>query len=140
MMSHKAETAPRIAYALLAFVLGLLANVLYMLVPSETWVHVVGIVGTYPLLVVGLLVLSGRGPGGRLMLSGKGPSSRFMLTRRRWKYVVGGGLAAVSIIVGALSALDFLVHPSLPVVQWLLIASLANLIEPLGKNRLVENP
>lgn len=40
------------------------------------------------------------------MLSVKG---RFLLTRRRWKYVVVAGLAAVSIVVGVISApLDFL--------------------------------
>lgn len=139
-MSQKPETAPRIAYALLAFVLGLSAIAVYTFVPSEAWVHLVGIVGAYPLSFVGILVLSGRGPGGRLVLSGKEPSSRFMLTRRRWKYVVVGGLAAVSTVVGVLSVFDFLVHPVLPLFQWLLIAFLANLIEPLKKSPLVDSP
>ena len=75
MMSQKPETALRIAYALLAFVLGLSAIVLYTIVPSETWVRVVGMVGAYPLGFVGILVLSGRGPDGRLMLSGKAPAA-----------------------------------------------------------------
>ncbi|MDP9999030.1 hypothetical protein J2W15_002533 [Pseudarthrobacter sulfonivorans] len=134
----KPETALRVAYALLAFILGLSATVLFTFVPSETWVRVVGMVGAYSLGFLGVLVVSGRGPGGRLMLSGKGPSSRFLLTRQRWKYVVVAGLAAVSIIVGVISAIEFLVNPALPLFQWLLIAFLANLIEPVRKNQLVD--
>lgn len=95
-------------------------------------------VGAYSLGFVGVLVLSGRGPDGRLMLSGKGPSGRFLLTRRRWKYVVAAGLAALSVSVGVISAFDFLVNPALPLFQWLLIASLANLIEPVRNNQLVD--
>lgn len=139
MTSQKPETALRIAYAILAFVLGLSAIVLYTVVPSETWVRIAGMVGAYPLGFVGILVLSGRGPGGRLMLAGKGPSTRFLLTRRRWKYVVVAGLTAVAIIVGVISAFDSLVNPALPLFQWLLIAFLANLIEPVRNNQLVES-
>lgn len=137
-MSQSPETVLRIGYAILAFVLGLSAIVLYSFVPSETWVRITGMVGAYPLGFIGVLVLSGRGPGGRLMLSGKGPSKRFLLTRRRWKYVVVAGLAAVSIIVGVTSAIAFLVNPALPLFQWLLIALLANLIEPVRNNQLVD--
>ena len=73
------------------------------------------------------------------MLAGKGPSTRFLLTRRRWKYVVVAGLTAVAIIVGVISAFDSLVNPALPLFQWLLIAFLANLIEPVRNNQLVES-
>lgn len=138
MMSQKTETALRIAHALSAMALGLSSIALYTFVPSETWVRAVGTVGAYPLLFLGVLVLSGRGPDGRLMLSGKGPSSRFMLTRRRWKYLVVTGLAAVTIIVGAISALEFLVNPALLLFQWLLIAFLANLLEPVRKKQLLD--
>jgi hypothetical protein len=138
MRSKNPETALRIAYAILAFVLGLSAVVIYTFVPSETWVRLTGLVGAYSLGFIAVLVLSGRGPDGRLMLSGKGPSSRFLLTRRRWKYVVVAGLAAVSIIVGVLSAFDLLVNPALPLFQWLLIALLANLIEPVRSNQVVD--
>jgi hypothetical protein len=137
-MSQKTDTVLRIAHALVAIALGISSNLLYTLVPSETWVRVAGTVGAYPLLFLGVLVLSGRGPGGRLMLSGKGPSSRFMLTRRRWKYAVVTGLAAVTIIVGAISALQSLISPALPLFQWLLIAFLANLLEPVRKKQLLD--
>lgn len=99
VMSENPEPGRRIAYALLAFVLGLSALVLYSLVQSNTWVHLVGIMGAYLLSLMGILVLSRRGLGSRLMLSGKSPSSRFRPTHRRWKYVAVAGLAAVATIV-----------------------------------------
>lgn len=138
MGPRKAEPAPRIAYALLAFVLGLSAIVLYSVVPSATWVRLVGLVGAHLLSAVGILVLSGRGPGGRLMLSGTGPSSRFKLTRRRWKYVAVAGSAGIAIVAGVLSAMESRVGPVLPLFQWLLIALLANLIEPVRKNQTID--
>jgi hypothetical protein len=72
------------------------------------------------------------------VLSGKEPSNRFKLSRRRWKYVVVAGLAAISIVVGVLSAIAFMVGPAVPLFQWLLIAFIANLIEPVRKNQSTE--
>lgn len=133
MMSHKTETALRIGHGLLAIILGLLSIVVFIVFPSETWVRVVGQVGAYPVLFLGLLVLSGRGPGGRLMLSGKGPSRRFKLTQRPWKYAVVTGFVALAIIVAAVSAFDLLANPALALFPWLLAVFLANLLEPLRK-------
>lgn len=72
------------------------------------------------------------------MLSGMRPSSRFKLTRRRWKHVAVAGSAGIAIVAGVLSAMEFRVGPVVPLCQWLLIALLAHLIEPVRKNQTID--
>lgn len=118
-MSAKAETGLRIADGLVVIVLGVLSVVLVWGLPFDSWMRILASVMAGLIIVVGVIVLSGRSRSGRLRL-----------TRHRWKYGAVIAAVAVTVVGVVISAADFSTNPTSALYPCLTGLFIAQLFEP----------